>query len=189
MIRLTMAKRVSSNRAMDLALRSRHETESFGRAVGRMLRGGEVLALIGELGAGKTALVRGMAAALGAPETAVSSPTFILIQQYRGRLPLIHIDLYRLRTAVEAESIGLADCFSDETITVIEWADRFPSLLPTDRLELRLTHRTPTTRSMQLAADGPQSRSLLGRIEAAWSSPKRRGLSRQSKTSARRKAL
>lgn len=164
---------VSSNRSMDLVLPSRYETESFGHAVGRMLRGGDVLALIGELGAGKTALVRGIAAGLGAPETAVSSPTFMLVHQYGGRLPLIHIDFYRLRSSGEAESIGLSDCFTDETVVAIEWADRFPRLLPEDRLEVTFAHRTRTTRRVRVEASGPRSRSLLARIKRGMRPPSR----------------
>jgi tRNA threonylcarbamoyladenosine biosynthesis protein TsaE len=88
--------------------------------------------LIGALGAGKTAMVRGIAAGLGAPSDSVSSPTFVLVREYQGRLPLMHIDLYRLRTDAEAESIGLSDYFAGRAVAVIEWADRFPFLLPED---------------------------------------------------------
>jgi tRNA threonylcarbamoyladenosine biosynthesis protein TsaE len=147
-----------------------------------------VLALIGELGAGKTALVRGIAAGLGAPPDSVSSPTFVLIHEYRGRLPLIHVDLYRLHTNAEAESIGLSDCFTGHSITAIEWADRFPTLLPDDRLEVRLIHRSPATRKAQLAALGPHSLALLTRIKEAQLTTQRSTSSRQAKSGSRRKA-
>jgi tRNA threonylcarbamoyladenosine biosynthesis protein TsaE len=149
-----------------------------------------VLALIGELGAGKTALVRGIAAGLGTPPVFVSSPTFVLVHEYRGRLPLVHIDLYRLHTHAEAESIGLSDYFTGQAITAIEWADRFPALLPDDRLEVRLTHRSLATRKAQLVAQGPQSLALLTRIKQTRQRPTRRSIpSRQAKPSSRRKAL
>jgi tRNA threonylcarbamoyladenosine biosynthesis protein TsaE len=148
----------------DCVLTSLSQTESLGRAIGRALTGGDVLALIGGLGAGKTAMVRGIAAGLDAPPDSVSSPTFVLVHEYRARLPLIHIDLYRLHTNAEIESIGLSDYFTDRTVVAIEWADRFPGLLPEDRLEVQLTHRSPTTRTVRLAAKGPRSHSLLTRI-------------------------
>ena len=149
-------------------LASRRETESFGMAIGRLLQGGQVLALLGELGAGKTTLVRGLVAGLEAPASSVSSPTFTLVHEYSGRLRFMHLDLYRLRTADEAESIGLSECFDDDAVTAIEWADRFPSLLPADRLIIRLTHQSTTTRMVTLEAKGTQSCSLLARIQAIW---------------------
>src|SRR5512134_369976 len=78
--------------SLEFVLSSRSETEFLGQTIGGAAKGGEVLALVGELGAGKTALVRGIAAGLGAPPASVSSPTFVLIHEYRGRLPLIHVD-------------------------------------------------------------------------------------------------
>ncbi|MGQ0696595.1 MAG: tRNA (adenosine(37)-N6)-threonylcarbamoyltransferase complex ATPase subunit type 1 TsaE [Nitrospiraceae bacterium] len=175
--------------SLDLVLSSCSETESLGRAIGRALKGGEVLGLIGELGAGKTALVRGIAAGLGAPTASVSSPTFVLVHEYRGRLPLLHIDLYRLHTNAEAESIGLQDYFTGQAITAIEWADRFPELLPEDRLEVRLSHRSFATRKAQLTAHGPQSFALLTQIKLIRRPAQQSPPSRQAKPRGRRKAL
>ena len=160
-----MAASVSS---LDLLLSSPGETESFGDTIGQLLRGGEVLALIGELGAGKTALVRGIVAGLGAPAASVTSPTFLLVHEYQGRLPIIHIDLYRLRRPEEIEAIGLSEYLMGDATVAIEWADRFSQLLPDDRLEVRLVHRTRTTRSALLEARGSRSRSLLTRIKKVW---------------------
>lgn len=179
----------SSVGSLDLVLSSRAKTESVGQAIGSSLKGGEVLALIGELGAGKTALVRGIATGLGAPPASVSSPTFVLIHEYRGRLPLIHVDLYRLHSNAEAESIGLEDYFAGQTITAVEWADRFPMLLPEDRLEIRLMHRSPATRKAHLAACGPQSLALLTRIKRALRPTRHSTSSRQANPGSRRKAL
>ena len=123
-----------------LELSSPSETERLGRTLGRVLQGGEVIALEGELGVGKTALVRGVASGLNVRPASVSSPTFVLIHQYHGRLPLIHVDLYRLRTESEAENIGLHEYFDGLAVTAIEWADRLPTFLPNDRLEVRMCH-------------------------------------------------
>ncbi|MDH4237808.1 MAG: tRNA (adenosine(37)-N6)-threonylcarbamoyltransferase complex ATPase subunit type 1 TsaE [Nitrospira sp.] len=174
--------------SLDLVLTSSADTESLGHTIGRALTGGEVLALIGALGAGKTAMVRGIASGLGVPPDAVSSPTFVLVHEYRARLPLIHIDLYRLQTSAEVESIGLSDYFAGQCVTAIEWADRFPALLPEDRLEVRLSHRTPATRTVQLAATGAESRSLLTRIKHALRPVRRPALSKESKATGGKKA-
>lgn len=150
---------------LDFILSSPGETESFGYAIGRLLRGGEVLALIGELGAGKTALVRGIVAGLGVPAASVTSPTFLIVHEYQGQIPVVHIDLYRLQKPEEIEAIGLSDYFTDDVVVAIEWADRFPQLLPEDRLEVRFAHRTRTTRQARVEACGIRSRSLLARIK------------------------
>ncbi|MBX3318806.1 MAG: tRNA (adenosine(37)-N6)-threonylcarbamoyltransferase complex ATPase subunit type 1 TsaE [Nitrospira sp.] len=165
---------------LDVTLASPRETDLFGRTIGTVLRGGNVLTLIGELGAGKTALVRGIVAGLGGSTSAVSSPTFMLMHEYQGRLSLIHLDLYRLHQPAEAEAIGLSACFSGETATAIEWADRFPELLPADRLDIELIHRTRTTRMARLKARGTEARSLLMRIRKARYSRGRRSRSPQS---------
>ncbi|NOS79671.1 MAG: tRNA (adenosine(37)-N6)-threonylcarbamoyltransferase complex ATPase subunit type 1 TsaE [Nitrospira sp.] len=150
-----------------VALPSRTATEAFGRTIGRSLAGGETLALSGELGAGKTALVRGIAAGLGTPSNQVTSPTFVLIHEYEGRLPLIHVDLYRLRNVAEAEGIGLQEYFHGNIVTAIEWADKFPELLPSDRFELTLQHKTPTTRTARMLAYGPRAGTLLATLKQA----------------------
>lgn len=135
--------------------------------------GGESLALSGTLGAGKTALVRGIAAGLGAPAEAVSSPTFVLLHEYRGRLRLAHLDLYRVDSLQDAESIGLDDYLSGSTVVAVEWADKAPVLLPDDRLEMELRHRTVQSRSIQFTATGPLSAALLARIKHCQALPSR----------------
>ncbi|HKR79598.1 MAG TPA: tRNA (adenosine(37)-N6)-threonylcarbamoyltransferase complex ATPase subunit type 1 TsaE [Nitrospira sp.] len=147
------------------SLSSPHETDQLGRLIGSVLMGGESLALSGTLGAGKTALVRGIAAGLGAAAEAVSSPTFVLLHEYRGRLPLAHLDLYRIDSLRDAESIGLDDYLSGSTVVAVEWADKALALLPPDRLEMELRHRSVQSRSIQFRATGPLSAALLTRIK------------------------
>ena len=156
-------KRTSSQRVWQLVLPSPRHTDSLGRAIGSALRGGEALALYGPLGSGKTALVRGIAAGLGASPNAVSSPTFVLLHEYRGRLPLAHVDLYRIASRNEVQSIGLDDYLLGPTVVAIEWADKAPQILPPDRLEMQLRHRTVQSRSIRLMATGPLSAALLAR--------------------------
>jgi tRNA threonylcarbamoyladenosine biosynthesis protein TsaE len=106
------------------------ETEGFGRRFAKNLEPGDVLALTGDLGSGKTQFVKGLAAGLGAA-TAATSPTFTLIHEYSGgRLPIYHFDFFRLEDRQSAERLGLDDYFFGDGVSVIEWADRFPDLIP-----------------------------------------------------------
>jgi tRNA threonylcarbamoyladenosine biosynthesis protein TsaE len=142
---------------------SSQHTDRLGQTIGRVLRGGETIALYGPLGAGKTALVRGIAQGLGASPTAVTSPTFVVIHEYQGRLPLAHMDLYRINSLRELESTGLLEYFSGQTVTAIEWADKGLALLPKDRIEITLNHRAAQSRTIQLSATGPTSDDVLAR--------------------------
>lgn len=143
------------------------ETEARGRRIGRALRGGEVLALRGELGAGKTTLIRGIAAGLDAHPDRVSSPTFVFVHLYEGRLPLTHVDLYRLGEHGALADLGLEDYLDGRTVVAIEWADYAEPWLPTDRLDIELRHagpNAPTERAMTVQAHGERARAALKRI-------------------------
>jgi tRNA threonylcarbamoyladenosine biosynthesis protein TsaE len=106
------------------------ETEGFGRRFAENLKPGDVLALTGDLGNGKTQFVKGLAAGLGAT-TGATSPTFTLIHEYSGgRLPIYHFDFFRVEDRQSAERLGLDDYFFGDGVSVIEWADRFPDLIP-----------------------------------------------------------
>ncbi len=110
---------------------SSEETFAFGSTLAGTLRSGSVLALCGDLGAGKTHFVKGLAAGLGGDAEGVTSPTFTLVHEYRGgRLPLFHFDLYRLESEEEVLRIGLDDYLAADGILAIEWAEKFPRLLP-----------------------------------------------------------
>lgn len=126
--------------------RSPAETLEFGRQLAATLQPGDVLALTGDLGAGKTCLVKGLAAGLGITQE-VTSPTFTLIHDY-GRL--VHIDLYRLDTERDAVNIGIEDYLPGNTITVIEWAERIAALLPANTKRIRLTAVDETTRRIEV---------------------------------------
>ncbi len=113
------------------------ETWELASALADELGAGTVIALHGELGAGKTCFVQGLAAALGIDEP-ITSPTYTLIGEYEGRLPLHHIDLYRLSGPVEALGLGLEEYFDANGITAIEWAERAEGLLPPDLIHIRI---------------------------------------------------
>lgn len=123
-----------------------------------------MLALYGELGTGKTTLVRGIAAGLDVPSHIVNSPTFVLIHEYQGRVPLAHVDLYRIEAQPELEHIGLSDYLDGQTVVAIEWADKGVLELPDDRFEVHLSHRSARTRKVILRPRGTSMRGLLARV-------------------------
>jgi tRNA threonylcarbamoyladenosine biosynthesis protein TsaE len=122
-----------------IATHSQEETADIARRLAPSLAAGAVLLLIGDLGAGKTAFVRGLAEGLGVAPGEVSSPTFTLMQEYRGgRLPLIHVDLYRLNDAREIDDLGLEELGLD-SVLAIEWAEKLPRPIA-DAIEVRIDH-------------------------------------------------
>ncbi len=120
-------------------------------------RAGDLVALIGELGAGKTQFAKGFAAGLGVTAT-VNSPSFVLMSEYTGRLPLFHLDLFRLADAGEAIAGGLLDERQADGVTLIEWAEKLGPALPADRLEVRIDGTGDEPRTVWLTAGGPSHR-------------------------------
>jgi tRNA threonylcarbamoyladenosine biosynthesis protein TsaE len=139
------------------------ETLALGRRLGRAARAGDVVALLGDLGAGKTHLAKGIAEGLGAAAAhEVASPTFVLCREYLdGRIPFYHFDAYRLRSAADLEAIGSADIFTGDGLSAVEWADRTPGALPADHLEVRLTVTSEHARRMTFTPHGPHAARLL----------------------------
>jgi tRNA threonylcarbamoyladenosine biosynthesis protein TsaE len=129
---------------------SPEETRAVAGVIATALRSGDVVALTGELGAGKTCFVQGAAAALGVT-TRVTSPTFILRREYPGRIPIVHLDVYRLDTLADVAEIGFEEIFDPQRVTFIEWADAMSPLLPPDHLEIELS--TVLTREPDDEAD------------------------------------
>ncbi len=123
----------------------------LGSALASKARAGDVIALYGELGAGKTQLAKGFAKGLGVQQT-VNSPSFVLMAEYPGRLPLFHLDLYRLADASEALTGGLLDERQAEGVTVIEWADRLAGALPAARLDVTLEGTGDDPREIRIQA-------------------------------------
>jgi tRNA threonylcarbamoyladenosine biosynthesis protein TsaE len=140
------------------------ETAELGHQLGRCLAAGDVVALIGDLGAGKTRFVKAVAEAWDVPRDEVNSPTFTLIQEYAGRIPLRHCDAYRLRDAEEFADLGLDELFATDGIALVEWADRVENYLPRDRLVIRIAINSPTSRAYEVSATGARSRQVLTRL-------------------------
>ncbi len=127
----------------------------FGRKLGRLAKAGEVITLIGELGAGKTTLTQAIGQGLEVPESCyITSPTFSLLHEYPGRIPLYHMDLYRLADPEELEYLGFEEYIYGEGLTVIEWPDRLGDSLPDTRLEVQLEFSGHDARKATLAAFG-----------------------------------
>ncbi len=116
---------------MTVVTSSPDETKALGEKLAKNLKCGDILALEGELGSGKTQFVKGLAKGLGVSQDSyVRSPSFILLNEYAGRLPLYHFDFYRLTTPFDLDTIGMEEYFDGDGITVIEWADKFPAAIP-----------------------------------------------------------
>jgi len=127
---------------------SAEETEVFGRRFADKLRAGDVLALTGGLGSGKTQFVKGLTAGLGAT-TAATSPTFTLIHEYSGgRLPVYHFDFFRIEDRPSAERLGFDDYFFGDGVCVIEWADRFPDLIPENARRISFETKSENQRAI-----------------------------------------
>ena len=126
----------------DYETHSDEETRALGRQLASELVGRGAVLLIGDLGAGKTTLTKGIAEGLGAASADdVSSPTFTLIHEYGDPARIYHIDLYRLDTVEQVSGLGLDELLDRPALVIMEWAERFPSLLPQERVEIRLAHK------------------------------------------------
>ncbi|MBI1886307.1 MAG: tRNA (adenosine(37)-N6)-threonylcarbamoyltransferase complex ATPase subunit type 1 TsaE [Chloroflexi bacterium] len=154
------------SRPLTFASRSPAETRRLGTRLGRLLRPGDVVLLSGELGAGKTVFVQGVARGLGVTD-AVTSKSFVLLGEYEGRLPtgqaglkLYHADLYRLETPEEAEELALDEYCADGAL-VVEWPERAPGVFPPDRLLVRFETTGERTRTLTTEASGERARELL----------------------------
>lgn len=137
----------------ELTTSSEDETIAAGEQLASLLAAGDVVLLFGELGAGKTAFVRGLARGLGADADSVSSPTFTIVQEYAGDGPtLYHVDLYRL-TALEVDDLGLDELVSGDGVVAIEWADRWTGR-PDDAIEVRMREAGEDRRRLELSRAG-----------------------------------
>jgi tRNA threonylcarbamoyladenosine biosynthesis protein TsaE len=131
------------------------ETEGFGRKFAETIKAGDVLALTGGLGSGKTQFVKGLTAALGAT-TGATSPTFTLIHEYSGgRLPIYHFDFFRVENRQSAERLGLDDYFFGDGVSMIEWADRFRDLIPENARWIRFETKSETQRAITVPDNSP----------------------------------
>ncbi len=144
--------------------RSPGATRALAAALGKWLAPGDVLALTGELGSGKTEFVHGLAQGLDAPAAAVASPSFTLIHEYPGRLPLAHIDLYRLENLPSEILPDLEEYLSGPGVAAVEWAERLGALLPREYLEVEIEITGDTDREFTFRGHGPRGEELVRRL-------------------------
>ncbi len=157
---------VDSVRSLELNVADELELESVAASVARLLPRRLTVGLVGQLGAGKTRFVQGVATASGVAKESVTSPTFVICQHYHGTLPLRHVDLYRVADEDEFWELGAEEWFADEGVTLIEWADRFAGCLPRERLDLEISITGETRRQLMFVARGEDAEVLLERLAA-----------------------
>lgn len=145
---------------LDVVSHSLAQTQRLGARLGELLQGGELILLDGDLGTGKTSLTQGIAEGLGV-RTVVSSPTFTLLKEYEGRLPLYHFDLYRLDDVTEMLDLGFEEYFESNGVCVVEWANKAESLWPSEHLQIRLKMVSETKRGILLIGQGARYIDLL----------------------------
>jgi tRNA threonylcarbamoyladenosine biosynthesis protein TsaE len=144
-------------------------TQMLGAALAEVLPAGAVVALIGSLGAGKTRLVQAVAEAAGVPDSVVASPTFVLVHEYLGRLPIFHFDVYRLRDEDEFLALGPEEYFSQPGWSFVEWADRVVDCLPRERLEISIEPIGPNIRRFSIRALGEKYQQTIKTLKEALS--------------------
>ena len=147
---------------------SSRETKAWGRRLASILQGGELLALEGDLGVGKTCFIKGVARGLSMREEQILSPTFTMIQEHSGRLPLYHIDLYRLET-VELDDMGLREYLFSDAIAAVEWFERLRDAGEIDRLGIRIAYASANRRRIEFVAVGERYATLLESLISRFS--------------------
>ena len=145
--------------------RSTDQTMRLGKAIARHALPGDIICLSGDLGSGKTVLAKGIAQGLGIDKSEVISPTFVLLRQYEGRLPLFHFDFYRLQTAADIAGLGYEEFLYGNGVSVIEWPGRMRTLLPRQHLLVELSVRGQLQRLMRLRAFGARYEKLIKDID------------------------
>jgi tRNA threonylcarbamoyladenosine biosynthesis protein TsaE len=145
---------------------SPQETHHMGECLGESLSAGRLVALSGDLGAGKTCLVQGIARGLKVQNRYITSPTFTIINEYKGTVPVYHFDVYRLSGPQEMEDLGYEEYFYGEGVTLVEWAEKIEKILPEDHVKITLEHQGPEIRKLTFSACGKESRKILGRFRS-----------------------
>jgi len=131
----------------EILTRSPEETKDLGRKIGKLLEPRDILLLIGELGAGKTTLIQGLAEGVGVIDY-ITSPTFVLINEYQGRIPFYHVDLYRLTEKIHIQDLGIEEYFAGSGVTVVEWAERLGKLTPEKYVKIEIQRLSENERKI-----------------------------------------
>lgn len=167
-----MTEAPSPTATLTITTAAAEETRELGRRCGRLLAAPLAIFLLGDLGSGKTIFVQGLARGLGVPPGHyVTSPSYTLINEYPARLPLAHIDLYRLSAGFNPDDLGLDELLHGDGVAAVEWADRLPPEAAVDRLEIRFEIGEGDHRTLQLLAYGQTATSLLNLSNFVTGSP------------------
>ena len=150
---------------------SPEQTQALAERLGRLLQPGDVIALVGELGSGKTLFSQGLARGLDVPETFyITSPTFAIINEYPGRIPFYHLDLYRIDSSAEFSELGIEEILYGQGTVAIEWAERLGENLPEERLEVHLAFSDETSRNLIFHAFGASAKQRLSTLVISYES-------------------
>jgi tRNA threonylcarbamoyladenosine biosynthesis protein TsaE len=153
-------------RSWTVMTHSPQQTRAWGGKLGKLAEGGEIVGLIGELGTGKTCFVRGVTDGLGVSKDAwIRSPSFTLINEYHGRLPVYHIDLYRIESRAELEELNLREYLYAEGVSLIEWSEKLPAAELDEYLEVQLAYANRTAREVTFTARGGRYERILERLK------------------------
>jgi tRNA threonylcarbamoyladenosine biosynthesis protein TsaE len=152
---------------MVIESRSPHETKSWGRRLASILEGGELLGLIGDLGAGKTCFIKGLARGLSLREEDILSPTFTMIQEHHGRFPLYHIDLYRLEEAT-LDDLGLREYLFSEGVAAVEWFERLRGGADMEYLSVRISYAGANLRRIELSAIDSRHAQIISKLKRSF---------------------
>jgi tRNA threonylcarbamoyladenosine biosynthesis protein TsaE len=149
---------------LELITRSPEQTQALGQRLGQIAQPGDVILLVGKLGAGKTCLTQGIAWGLGIDDYA-ASPSFVLVRELYGRLPLYHVDFYRLEKLEEIAELGLDEYFYGQGVSVVEWAEKAFELLPPEHLLIEMEYVSDNERRLKLKAKGQRYRKVLEQLK------------------------
>jgi tRNA threonylcarbamoyladenosine biosynthesis protein TsaE len=152
---------------MVIESRSPHETKSWGRRLASLLEGGELLGLIGDLGAGKTVFIKGLASGLSLREEDILSPTFTMIQEHHGRFPLYHIDLYRLEEAT-LDDLGLREYLFSEGVAAVEWFERLRGGAEMEYLSVRISYAGANLRRIEFSAIDSRHAQIISKLKRSF---------------------
>jgi tRNA threonylcarbamoyladenosine biosynthesis protein TsaE len=164
-----MNGQASPNESGEFLTHSPQETMQLGKILGEWLAPGDAVALIGDLGAGKTTLAKGIACGAGVEDEGdVTSPTFVLVNEYQGRFPVYHADLYRLQEAHEVEDLGWEEFIFGNGISLMEWAEKIPGILPEDRIEVRISWLSAEERKFVITGKGAKAQNIVRLLQHKW---------------------
>ena len=151
---------------MQFLSESRSQTITLGKTLARFLKKGDIICLNGDLGSGKTTFTKGLAAGLKINQQLVNSPTFVLLNEYRGKLPLYHFDLYRIDEPSELLVIGYEEFLYGQGVSVVEWASKLGKLTPKDYLDVKFAHKKESKRLIKFLAHGKRAKEIVQQLES-----------------------